>query len=62
MKDPSRIQERFLPEPIFAKTGHGHLKSEGTATGRRIKASCLPAISQVNRQFGGLDLPPQPKY
>jgi len=39
MKDALRIQERFVPEPIFAKTGHGYLKSEGTATVRKIKAN-----------------------
>jgi hypothetical protein len=37
MKDALRIQERFVPEPIFAKTGQGYLKSEGTTTVRKIK-------------------------
>jgi len=39
MKDALRIQDRFLPEPIFAKTGRGYLKSEGTATARKIRAN-----------------------
>ena len=38
MKDALRIQDRFVPEPVFAKTGRGHLKSEGVATLHKIKA------------------------
>ena len=38
MKEALRIQDRFVPEPVFAKTGHGYLKSEGVATTHKIKA------------------------
>ncbi len=34
-----RIQDRFVPEPVFAKTGRGYLKSEGVATLHKIKTS-----------------------
>lgn len=39
MKDALRIQDRFVPEPLFAKTGRGHLKSEGVATLQKIKSN-----------------------
>ncbi len=39
MKEALRIQDRFVAEPLFAKTGQGYLKSEGTATVQKIKAS-----------------------
>jgi hypothetical protein len=39
MKEALRIQDRFVAEPHFAKTGRGYLKSEGVATLQRIKAS-----------------------
>ncbi len=39
MREALRIQDRFVPEPLFAKTGRGYLKSEGVATRQRIKAS-----------------------
>ena len=39
MRDALRIQDRFVPEPLFAKTGRGHLKSEGTATLQKIKSN-----------------------
>jgi hypothetical protein len=39
MKDALRIQDRFVPEPVFAKTGRGYLKSEGVATLHKIKSS-----------------------
>ena len=29
MKEALRIQDRFVAEPVFAKTGRGYLKSEG---------------------------------
>jgi hypothetical protein len=38
MKDALRIQDRFVPEPVFAKTGRGYLKSEGVSTLHKIKA------------------------
>ena len=34
-----RIQDRFLAEPVLAKTGKGYLKSEGVATLQRIKTN-----------------------
>jgi hypothetical protein len=34
-----RIQDRFVPEPLFAKTGQGYLKSEGVATAQKIKSN-----------------------
>lgn len=39
MKEALRIQDRFVAEPLFAKTGRGHLKSEGVATLQKIKAN-----------------------
>ena len=39
MRDALRIQDRFVPEPLFAKTGRGYLKSEGVATLQKIKSS-----------------------
>jgi hypothetical protein len=39
MRDALRIQDRFDPEPRFAKTGHGYLKSEGVATLQKIKSN-----------------------
>lgn len=39
MKEALRIQDRFVPEPLFAKTGRGYLKSEGVSTLQRIKSS-----------------------
>jgi hypothetical protein len=38
MKEALRIQARFVPEPLFAKTGRGYLKSEGVATLQKIKS------------------------
>ncbi|MDR1304332.1 MAG: hypothetical protein LBK76_03825 [Verrucomicrobiales bacterium] len=34
-----RIQHRFKPEPLFAKTGVGYLKSEGVSTIAKVKTS-----------------------
>jgi len=39
MRDALRIQDRFVPEPLFAKTGQGHLKSEGVITLQKIKSN-----------------------
>jgi len=39
MREALRIQDRFVAEPLFAKTGRGHLKSEGVATLQRIKSN-----------------------
>jgi hypothetical protein len=38
MKEALRIQDRFVAEPVFAKTGQGYLKSEGINTIHKIKA------------------------
>lgn len=38
MRDALRIQDRFVAEPLFAKTGRGYLKSEGVATLQKIKS------------------------
>ena len=39
MREALRIQERFVAEPLFAKTGRGQLKSEGVSTLSKIKAN-----------------------
>ena len=39
MREALRIQDRFVPEPFFAKTGRGYLKSEGVATLQKIKSN-----------------------
>ena len=39
MRDALRRQDRFVAEPLFAKTGHGHLKPEGVSTLQQIKSS-----------------------
>jgi hypothetical protein len=39
MRDALRIQNRFVAEPLFAKTGRGYLKSEGLATLQKIKSN-----------------------
>jgi hypothetical protein len=39
MRDALRIQDRFVAEPLFSKTGRGYLKSEGVTTLNKIKLS-----------------------
>ena len=39
MREALRIQDRFVAEPLFAKTGRGYLKSEGVSTIAKIKAN-----------------------
>ena len=39
MKEALRIQDRFVAEPVFAKTGRGYLKSEGVGTIQKIKTN-----------------------
>ena len=34
-----RMQHRFKPEPLFATTGTGYLKSEGVSTIAKVKRS-----------------------
>jgi hypothetical protein len=45
MKEALRIQDRFVAEPVFAKTGRGYLKSEGVSTIHKIKASLRRSAS-----------------
>jgi hypothetical protein len=39
MREALRIQDRFVAEPLFAKTGRGYLKSEGVSTIAKIKSN-----------------------
>lgn len=39
MREALRIQDRFIAEPLFSKTGRGYLKSEGVSTLKKIKAN-----------------------
>jgi hypothetical protein len=39
MREALRIQDRFVPEPLFARTGQGYLKSEGVSTLQKIKST-----------------------
>jgi hypothetical protein len=39
MREALRIQDRFVPEPLYAKTGRGYLKGEGVSTLNKIKAN-----------------------
>jgi hypothetical protein len=39
VKQGLRMQDRFLAEPVLARTGKGYLKSEGVETLQRIKAN-----------------------
>ena len=39
MREALRIQDRFVAEPLFAKTGRGYLKHEGVSTLNKIKAN-----------------------
>jgi hypothetical protein len=39
MREALRIQDRFLAEPLFSKTGRGYLKSEGVSTLQKIKSN-----------------------
>jgi hypothetical protein len=39
MREALRIQDRFVAEPLFAKTGRGYLKSEGVSTLHNIKSN-----------------------
>jgi hypothetical protein len=49
MKDALRIQGRFVAEPLFARTGRGYLKSEGTATLQNIKANLRRRAPQKSK-------------
>jgi hypothetical protein len=39
MREALRIQDRFVAEPLYAKTGRGYLKGEGVYTLNKIKAN-----------------------
>ena len=39
MREALRIQDRFVGEPLFTRTGRGHLKSEGASTLQRIQGN-----------------------
>ncbi len=39
MREALRLQDRFAAEPLFARTGRGHLKAEGVSTLNKIKAN-----------------------
>ena len=39
MRDALAIQDRFAAEPVYAKTGQGHLKSVGVTELQEIKKS-----------------------
>ena len=39
MAEGLAMQDRFVREPVYAKTGKGHLKSAGVAELQRIKAA-----------------------
>ena len=39
MREALRIQDRFVAEPLFARTGQGYLKTEGVATLQKIKSN-----------------------
>jgi hypothetical protein len=49
MKEALRIQDRFIAEPVFAKTGQGYLKSEGVSTIHKIKANLRRRAGQKAR-------------
>jgi hypothetical protein len=39
LREALRIQDRFVAEPLFARTGRGYLKAEGIATIGKIKVN-----------------------
>lgn len=43
MEDALAIQDRFIAEPVYAKTGKGFLKSAGVEELQRLKAGKLSA-------------------
>ena len=45
MKEALRIQDRFVAEPVFAKTGRGYLKSDGVGTIHKIKSNLRRSTS-----------------
>jgi hypothetical protein len=58
-----RIQHRFKPEPLFATTGVGYLKSEGVTLMAKVKQSVakkrpvhFPAASEIENPVAHLSL------
>ncbi len=49
MKEALRIQYRFVPEPVFAKTGRGYLLSEGVNTLQKIKHNLRARKQEVGK-------------
>ncbi len=49
MRDALRIQDRFVAEPLFAKTGQGYLKSDGVSTLQKIKSNLARKNSAKGR-------------
>lgn len=45
MADALAIQDRFSAEPVFARTGKGHLKSVGIEELKSSKSKIRPAVS-----------------
>lgn len=53
IKQGLRMQDRFLAEPILARTGKGYLKSEGVTTLQRIKANLKKSKSASRNGSAG---------
>ncbi|MDR2462662.1 MAG: hypothetical protein LBD30_02650 [Verrucomicrobiales bacterium] len=58
-----RIQHRFVPEPLYARTGVGYLKSEGVTLMSKVKQSLakkrrvhFPADSEIENPVAHLSL------
>jgi hypothetical protein len=49
MKEALRIQDRFVAEPVFARTGRGYLKSEGVSTIHKIKTNLRHSATRKAR-------------
>jgi hypothetical protein len=49
MREALRLQDRFVPEPLFARTGRGYLKSEGVSTLSKIKTNLRRKASSRSR-------------
>ena len=47
MREALRIQDRFVAEPLFARTGRVYLKSEGVAPLGKIKANLRLKVAKA---------------
>ncbi len=47
MREALRIQDRFVAEPLFARTGRGYPKSEGVAPLSKIKANLRLKVAKA---------------